>query len=112
MSDPLKFPVKLDDGYPCRGLDPDGNAIYFHDLLWVGTKVGGEVPGDPLNAFPPFGVVVCRDDGLWIEAEVEPADCGRLAQPGYWLKSITAYGPLPTVYFTSRTYFPVSRPRD
>lgn len=34
---------------------------------------------------------------------------GRVSHPGYWLKSETAYGPLPTVFFVARTYGPTSR---
>jgi hypothetical protein len=43
--------------------------VHFDDLLDIGDRVGDPVPGDPLNAFPPFGVVVRRSDGLWVEAE-------------------------------------------
>jgi hypothetical protein len=64
-----RFPIKLDDAYPCRGHRPDGREVHFDDLLDIGDRVGDPVPGDPLNAFPPFGVVVRRSDGLWVEAE-------------------------------------------
>lgn len=63
------YPVKLDDGYPCRGVDANGRHVTYFDLLREGERVGEPVPGDPLNAFPPFGIVVEREDGLWIEAE-------------------------------------------
>lgn len=68
----MKYPIKLDDDYPCNGTDPDGFRVRFHDLLDVGDRVGDPVPGDPLNAFPPMGVVVRRGDGLWIEREALP----------------------------------------
>lgn len=68
-SSAARYPIKLDAAYPCRGHRADGREVQFHDLLDVGDRVGDEVPGDPLNAFPPFGVVVRRADGLWVEAE-------------------------------------------
>jgi hypothetical protein len=65
----VNFPIKLDDDYPCQGTDAIGGRVTFDDLLFVGMKVGDPVPGDPLNAFPPFGVVVQENDGLWIREE-------------------------------------------
>jgi hypothetical protein len=68
----MEYPVKLDADYPCRGVDARGQGIHFEDLLSPGQVVGQPVPGDPLNAFPPLGVVVERDGGLWIDAQEEP----------------------------------------
>jgi hypothetical protein len=69
----MKFPVRLNERYPCQGIDADGVSIVFHDLLSVGDRVGQPVKGDPLNAFPPHGRVVERDGGLFIDAEVPDA---------------------------------------
>lgn len=61
------FPWKVDDGYPCSAVTPSGERLHFEDLLAEGQKVGhGDGEG---NVYPPFGIVVRRDDGLWIEAE-------------------------------------------
>lgn len=64
----MNFPCRVDDGYPCHATGPHGERYDFDDLLFEGTKVGDPVPGDSLNCYPPFGVVVLRPDGLWIEA--------------------------------------------
>lgn len=64
----VEYPVKLHDAYPCQGIDAAGRGVTYFDLLDEGDRVGEPVPGDPLNAFPPYGRVVRRDDGLWIEA--------------------------------------------
>ena len=59
------FPWKVDDDYPCSATTPSGERLYFEDLLQEGQRVGhGDGEG---NVFGPFGVVVRREDGLWIE---------------------------------------------
>lgn len=63
-----RFPVKLDGGYTCQGLDRDGERIVFDDLLNIGDRVASVVDEEG-NQFGPFGIVVQREDGLWIEAE-------------------------------------------
>jgi hypothetical protein len=64
MSD-LAYPIKLDDDYPCRGIDALGETQTFKDLLTEGMEVGPEVDGEVF----PTGEVVRRDDGLWCVAE-------------------------------------------
>lgn len=69
----MKYPVKLyerHDGYATEGRDADGVEIAFWDLVGPGDRVGQPVDDDPFNAFPPHGIVVERDGGLWIDAEV------------------------------------------
>jgi hypothetical protein len=60
----MKFPVKLSDEYPCRGVDAEGDEVFFDDLLNEGDTVAGQ------------GEVVRNPDGLWIEevTDVVPAD--------------------------------------
>lgn len=63
----LKLPVKLNDDYTCQGRDADGVSVVFEDLLSEGERVATLTVDD--DHFGPFGVVVRRDDGLWILAE-------------------------------------------
>lgn len=71
MSQGSIYPLKLDDAYPCRGRTPGGEELHFEELLVVGQRVGhGDGEG---NVFPPYGVVVRRDDGLWVEAVDMPS---------------------------------------
>lgn len=72
----LHLPVKLDEDYTCqgqeRGRDGHGEQVYFDDLLHEGDLVPTFSDGD--NTYGPHGLVVRRDDGLWIEA-TEPPMC-------------------------------------
>lgn len=75
LGGPTVYPVKLFDAYPCRGIDAEGTAIIFGDLLEPGDKVGPpEDPEgflvDPTGGCAAYtdGVVVEREDGLWVEA--------------------------------------------
>lgn len=68
MSD-LSYPIKLNDDYTCQGIDAGGNSVAFSDLLREGERVGPYAPGDELGeAMYVDGIVVRRDDGLWVEA--------------------------------------------
>jgi hypothetical protein len=69
MSD-LRYPIKLNDDYTCQGIDADGKSITFTDLLHEGARVGPFDPEDCESGEPLYesGVVVAREDGLWIEA--------------------------------------------
>ena len=69
MSD-LRYPIKLNDAYPCQGTDAAGESITFTDLLHEGARVGPFDPEDCESGEPLYesGVVVAREDGLWIEA--------------------------------------------
>jgi hypothetical protein len=60
----LAYPIKLDDDYPCRGVDALGETQTFDDLLREGMEVGPRVGDDVF----PTGIVVRRDDGLWAVA--------------------------------------------
>ena len=69
MSD-LHYPIKLDDDYTCQGVDARGGEVAFSDLLRAGDKVGPSHPDDvdfEDEAMYLSGIVVRRDDGLWIE---------------------------------------------
>ena len=68
----LALPAKLDDEYTCRGTDANGEQFAFEDLLELGEKVGTSAD-DKGNVWGPLGVVVKRDDGLWIVAD-EPSE--------------------------------------
>lgn len=65
----LKLPVKLNDNYTCQVRDADDNYIASDDLLSEGERVStvqvGE--GDDAAQYGPDGLVVRREDGLWIE---------------------------------------------
>ncbi len=63
----MKYPIKLNDSYTCQGHDADGEYVTFNDLLDVGDLVGHL--DDNGDVFPPLGIVVQRDDGLWVVAE-------------------------------------------
>jgi hypothetical protein len=64
----VEFPVKLNDEYTCQGREmPDGPFVAFDDLLYEGDVVAKFGDGEG-NTWGPCGVVVRRDDGLWIEA--------------------------------------------
>lgn len=67
----LKLPVKLNDNYTCKGRDADDAYIAFDDLLSEGERVPTVQVGDGDDADQcgPYGLVVMREDGLWIEAE-------------------------------------------
>ena len=67
----LHYPIKLDDDYTCQGVDARGVVVAFSDLLRAGDKVGPSHPDDvdfEDEAMYLSGVVVRRDDGMWIEA--------------------------------------------
>ena len=70
----LALPAKLDDEYPCGGTDANDEQFRFKDLLEVGERVG-TTADDKGNVWGPFGIVVKRDDGLWIVAD--PLDLAR-----------------------------------
>lgn len=81
LGGPTVYPVKLLDSYPCRGIDAEGQAVIFGDLLARGDKVGPpEDPegfvADPTGGWAAYtdGIVVERDDGLWVEALPEHGD--------------------------------------
>jgi hypothetical protein len=64
----VRFPVKLNNLYPCQGFDRDGEAVVFDDVLDVGDRVAS-VTDDDGNQYGPFGVVVRHLGQLWIELE-------------------------------------------
>lgn len=69
LSGKSDYPWKVDDDYPCKARTPGGEWLHFEDLLVEGQKVGhGDGEG---NVYPPYGIVVRRDDGLWVEDEPE-----------------------------------------
>lgn len=68
----LRYPIKLDDDYPCRGVDAAGEHVVFDDLLQEGNRVGCRTRGD--DVFGPYGIVVQREDGLQVEVEIGPGD--------------------------------------
>jgi hypothetical protein len=61
------FPWKVvNDAYPVDAKTPGGEVLHFDDLLCEGQRIGhGDGEG---NVYPPYGIVVRRPDGLWIEA--------------------------------------------
>ena len=61
------FPWKvLNDEYPVDVRTPSGEILHFEDLLVEGQRVGyGDSEG---NVYLPLGIVVRREDGLWVEA--------------------------------------------
>lgn len=62
------FPWKVvDDDYPTSARTPGGEVLHFEDLLAEGQKIAHSGDGEG-NTYPPYGIVVRRDDGLWIEA--------------------------------------------
>lgn len=66
----LKFPIKLSDDDTCLGRGPSGEAVFIGSInpLTEGDEVGGvQKDGDEYKPGPPFGVVVQKDDGLWVE---------------------------------------------
>lgn len=72
----MKYPVKLNDDYTCQGIDADGTSVVFGDLLDEGDEVGPpedpeEFELDPVGGCAAFidGVVVRKDDGLWVVAK-------------------------------------------
>lgn len=73
----IAFPFKLDDDYPCRGEDANGKEIHFDDLLFEGEIVSSVTVGD--DHFGPYGRVVRRDDGLWIEDAPDYTPPGHIA---------------------------------
>jgi len=68
----MRFPVTLidrGDGHAHDGTDADGRRFHFeHDVLAPGDLVGQGPDGE----CGPFGRVVARDGGLFIDAS--PAD--------------------------------------
>lgn len=58
----LAYPIKLDDAYPCRGTDANGDAVHWGDLLAEGDITG---PGDDSDCVPEARVVR-GTDGLWV----------------------------------------------
>lgn len=67
----LTLPVKLNDKYTCQGRQQDGKFVTFDDLCEEGDLIPTFCVGD--EEFGPFGVVVRREDGLWIEPEATHA---------------------------------------
>lgn len=63
----LAYPIKLDDERPLSGIDSKGDVVTFSDYLQEGDKVGPEFE-DGGEAIFTDGIVVKRDDGLWVEA--------------------------------------------
>lgn len=66
----LKFPIKLNDDDPSLGRGSGGEVVFFgsSNPLTEGDEVGGiQKDGDEYKPGPPFGVVVRKDDGLWVE---------------------------------------------
>lgn len=61
------YPWKVDDDYPCKARTQGGEILHFDDLLFEGQRIGHSDGED--NVYPPFGVVVRREDGLWIVPE-------------------------------------------
>lgn len=58
----LAYPIKLDDKYPCRGRDANGEQVHWDDLLSEGDITGpGDDHGDTSEAR-----VVRGYDGLWV----------------------------------------------
>lgn len=72
----LHYPIKLDDNYPCAGTDANGDRVMWDDLLFEG-QLTGPGHGHDDNVFPPFGRVVKRADGLWVEAAPEEDEAHR-----------------------------------
>lgn len=69
----VEFPVKLNDDYTCQGREmPGGPFVVFDDLLYEGGTVTKYSDGEG-NGWGPVGVVVRRDDGLWVVSEEEVA---------------------------------------
>jgi hypothetical protein len=65
----VEFPIKLNDSYPCQGIEqPGGAAVAFDDLLSEGDVVA-KYADDEGNTWGPSGIVVRREDGLWIVPE-------------------------------------------
>jgi hypothetical protein len=63
----VEFPVKLNDDYTCQGREmPDGPFVAFDDLLNEGDLVAKYGDGEG-NTWGPNGIVVRREDGLWVE---------------------------------------------
>jgi hypothetical protein len=65
----IDLPVKLNDQYTCQGRQPDGTSVFFEDLCTEGERVATRSRGD--DVFGPYGIVVKREDGLWIVPEEE-----------------------------------------
>lgn len=63
----LNYPIKLNDDYTCQGTDALGKSVTFTDLLWEGDRVG-PVDEDEAEAMYVDGIVVLKDDGLWVVA--------------------------------------------
>jgi hypothetical protein len=61
------FPIKLNDSYPCQGRDHHGEYVTFNDILREGDVVATFTDCEG-NSYGPYGVVVRRENGLWIEA--------------------------------------------
>lgn len=74
------FPWKvLNDDYPTDARTSSGEILHFDDVLAEGQRVGhGDGEG---GVYPPYGRVVRRDDGLWIEAE-EPTEQSTAVEVG------------------------------
>lgn len=62
----LACPAKVSDSYPCSAVGTDGREHTFDDLLVEGQLVSlrGNHSEDP-----PYGRVVRKDDGLWIDED-------------------------------------------
>jgi hypothetical protein len=63
----ITLPVKLNDDYTCQGRQQDGTSVTFEDLCEEGDRIPTLCMGD--DEFGPFGIVVRREDGLWIEPD-------------------------------------------
>lgn len=66
----MRYPIKLDDDYPCRGTDADGGTVVYPDLLAEGDRCGPAAPEDVDGGEAVFidAEVVRKDDGLWVVA--------------------------------------------
>lgn len=66
----MRYPIKLDDKYPCRGIDADGKMVVYEDFLEVGQKVGPAAPEDEDGGEALYidAQVVLREGGLWVDA--------------------------------------------
>ena len=67
----MKFPINVNDASPYNGTDANGEEVTFPDLLSPGDIVGSYEDPDG-NVFGPWGKVVKKKNGLWIEKAKVP----------------------------------------
>jgi hypothetical protein len=70
----LACPAKVYDDYTCQVTGADGKDHYYDDLLFEGQLVS--IRGNH-SEDPPYGRVVRKEDGLWIEALTDEEERGR-----------------------------------